>query len=69
MQLNSCTGIEMIFIAVRGEEEHYNAMSVLCTSQRVGNFIRSVFKCEPEDFASRLEHYCLSGLDGEVYAH
>lgn len=59
------TGLEILLIAVRSDEQSVTCPEVWTTSQRVEQFFQLTAGTSLMDFAGKLECYCLSGLEGE----
>ncbi|KAK7434981.1 hypothetical protein VKT23_019886 [Stygiomarasmius scandens] len=63
-RLNSRTGVESIVITVWSNSEHFNPPEAWVTSERVASFFELAFKQTPHAIGSRLEGYCISGVEG-----
>ncbi len=49
---------------MRSNHEDYNPPFVFYTGDRVGTFFELISKNTIQDFAVKLEAYCISGVDG-----
>ncbi|KAG6819073.1 hypothetical protein H0H93_015742 [Arthromyces matolae] len=63
-RLHTRTRLEVLLVAVRSSREHYTRPFVLATSDRVDDFMELTLRETANDFALRLEGYCLSGVQG-----
>ncbi|RDX48314.1 hypothetical protein OH76DRAFT_1352635, partial [Lentinus brumalis] len=66
-QLEECHGRtenEFVLLAVRSKHDDYNPPYVFYTGDRIANFVEIVTKNTIQDFAVKLEAYCISGVDG-----
>jgi hypothetical protein len=66
-QLNSLharTGIEVAMFAVRSNSDHYNPAEVFYTSDRIADFFQLSVGHTVQDIATRMEAYCISGVEG-----
>ncbi|THU95266.1 hypothetical protein K435DRAFT_666810, partial [Dendrothele bispora CBS 962.96] len=63
-RLNAPTGCEALIITVRSNSEHFNPPEAWITSEHVSSFFEMAFKQTPHSIASRLEGYCISGVEG-----
>ncbi|KAF8170783.1 hypothetical protein BJ912DRAFT_1066409 [Pholiota molesta] len=64
--LHARTSTEVLLVAVRKSNDHYNAPAVLVTSQRVLDFFDISVKENLPDFALKFEAFSLSGVQGVV---
>ncbi|KAF5371142.1 hypothetical protein D9758_004172 [Tetrapyrgos nigripes] len=63
-RLNARTGAEAAIMVVRSNQDHFNPPDAWVTSDRVESFFEMVFKENPNAIATRLEGYCIAGIDG-----
>ncbi|KAG6852475.1 hypothetical protein C0991_011675 [Blastosporella zonata] len=63
-KLHARTNLKVLLIGVRSNHEQYTRPFVLTTSDRVNDFMVLTQRETPNDFAIRLEGYCLSGVQG-----
>lgn len=52
-------------MVVRSEHDHFPAPSTFTTSERVDEFFNLAYSSGLDEFAWRLEAYCLSGVHGK----
>ncbi|GBE85875.1 hypothetical protein SCP_0803970 [Sparassis crispa] len=64
--LHARTGTEILMIAVRSSNDHYNRPHVFFTSDRLSDFFTVVLRTQLADVAMQMESYCLSGIQGLV---
>ena len=62
--LHACTGTEMLLIAVRSSSDCFNQPYFFNTSEKVSDFFTLTFKFSLWDIVSKLECFCLSGVEG-----
>jgi hypothetical protein len=55
------TGIEGLYIAVRGDVEHYNQAKVFCT-EKAARFLNTRFGIDPRWLALQLESFVVADL-------
>ncbi|KAK7447344.1 hypothetical protein VKT23_014054 [Stygiomarasmius scandens] len=63
-RLNARTGVESAIFTVRSNSEHFNPPEAWVTSERVASFFELGYKETPHAMATRLEGYCISGVEG-----
>ena len=64
MALHARTGTEMLLIAVRSSSDRFNQPYYFNTSDKVSDFFTLTFKFSLPDIVSKLECFCLSGVEG-----
>ena len=64
MALHARTSTEVVFIAVRSNQDYYNPPHVIISSPRVSEFFDLGMRQTVPDFALRFEAFCLSGVQG-----
>lgn len=62
--LHARTGTEMLLIAVRSSSDRFNQPYYFNTSEKVSDFFTLTFKFSLPDIVSKLECFCLSGVEG-----
>ncbi|KAI0368264.1 hypothetical protein BV20DRAFT_948577, partial [Pilatotrama ljubarskyi] len=61
--LNGRTGTEFFLVGVRSQLDHFNPPYVFYTSERILQFVELINNMSLQDFALRLEAYCVAGID------
>ena len=62
--LHARTGTEVALFAVRSSSDHYNPAEVFYTSDRLADFFQLSVGHTVQDIVTRMEAYCLSGVQG-----
>ena len=62
--LHARTGTETVLIAIRPDSDQYLRPYVFSSSDRVSEFFPLSLQHPLSDIATRLEAYCLSGIEG-----
>ena len=64
MALHARTSTEVVLIAARSNQDHYNPPHAIISSSRVSEFFDLGIRQTVPDFALRFEAFCLSGVQG-----
>ncbi|KAI0363286.1 hypothetical protein BV20DRAFT_1058172 [Pilatotrama ljubarskyi] len=61
--LHGCMGTEFLHVGVRSQTDHFNLPYIFYTNERIVQFVGLLTNISMQDFALRLEGFCVSGVD------